>query len=310
MKVEAKKRTIKISKGDVTFTAIISVLLILFFIITLYPMIYVLSASFSDPIAVSSGRMILWPIEPSLDAYSYILRYKDIWMGYGNTLFYAVIGTACNLIVTLPCAYALSRKDMVGRGLIMMLFIITMYFSGGLIPSYLNMQSFGLLNTRPIMLISGLVAAYNLIIARTFFANSISWELHEAAFLDGCSDFRLFLRIVLPLSAPIIVVLMLYYGVSHWNNYFNAMIYLRDRSKYPLQVFLREILTLSQFSADAMKGDGGLSAAEMSEMARLSETADRIKYAIIVISTVPMLIVYPCVQKYFAKGVMIGSVKG
>ena len=191
----------------------------------------------------------------------------------------------------------------------MVLFLITMYFSGGMIPAYLNMRELGLLDSRWSLLLIGLISAYNMIVARTFFANTIPWELHEAAFLDGCGDFKAFLNIVLPLSAPIVVVLTLYYGVGHWNGYFNAMIYLKSRAKFPLQLFLREILTLSQFQTEAM-AEGGYSVAEMTEMVKQSDTANMIKYGVIVISTAPMLILYPFLQKFFTKGVMIGAVKG
>ena len=295
--------------NDRIFLVSVYVILLLYFLITLYPIVYVLSASISDPNAVGSGEMILWPIRPSLQAYEYILQYKEIWIGYANTIFYTVVGTVINLAVTLPCAYMLSRHDVIGRGIIMTLFMITMYISGGLIPSYLNLNELGMLNTRWALLLPGAVSTYNLIVAKTFFGNSIPWELHEAAFLDGADDWWIFQKIILPLSSPIIVVLMLYYGVGHWNAYFNAMIYIQDRELYPLQVFLREILTKGQFAAEAMQ-EGGLSVSEMKELARQTDTANMIKYAIIVVSTAPMLIIYPFLQKYFAKGVMIGSVKG
>lgn len=295
--------------NDRIFTLVLYAILLAFFLITLYPIVYVLSASFSDPTAVGSGEMILWPIRPSLKAYEYILQYKEIWTGYANTIFYTVVGTAINLAVTIPCAYMLSRRDVVGRGFIMVLFMITMYISGGLIPSYLNLNELGLLNTRWSLLLPGAVSTYNLIVARTFFSNSIPWELHEAAFLDGASDWELFTKVILPLSSPIIVVLVLYYGVGHWNAYFNALIYIQERDLYPLQVFLREILTKGQFAAAAMQ-EGGLSINEMNELARQAESANMIKYAVIVVSTVPMLVIYPFLQKYFAKGVMLGSVKG
>ncbi len=296
--------------SDRVFGVVNGLLLLLFFLITLYPIWFVLSASFSDPKAVSTGRMVLLPVSPGLDGYKYIFRYREIWIGYANTFFYTVAGTALNLAATLPAAYALSRRDLKGRGFFMMLFLFTMYFSGGLIPGYLNLRDFGLLNTRWVLLLSGLVSVYNLIVARTFFASTIPWEMHEAAFLDGCGDFRVFFRIVMPLSKPILVVLMLYYGIGHWNSYFNAMIYLRDRTLFPLQVFLREILTQSKFAEMALSSGEVYDAQAIVEMTRQAETADMIKYGVIVVATAPMLILYPWLQKYFAKGVMIGSVKG
>ena len=310
MTSKKKKSLLRYSLGDSVFLAIVYLLLLFSFLIILYPILYVISASFSDPNAVAGGEMILWPINPSLRAYEYILHYGDIWTGYANTIFYTVAGTLLNLLFTLPCAYMLSRRDVVGRGIIMTLFVITMYFGGGLIPTYLNLNELGMINTRWSLLLPGVVSAYNLIVARTFFVNTIPWELQEAAFLDGCSDFRMFTKIILPLSSPIIVVMTLYYGVGHWNAYFNAMIYIRDRELYPLQVFLREILTMGQFASDAMQNGGDLSPEEMLALSKQTETANMIKYAVIVVSTAPMLIVYPFLQKYFAKGVMIGSVKG
>ena len=305
----ANRQRIRQSRGDRVFGIVNGAVLALIFIITLYPMLYVLSASFSDPNAVASGKMVLLPVQPSLQAYAYILQYNDIWTGYANTIFYTVVGTVINLAVTLPCAYAFSRRDFKGRSVLMPLFIVTMYFQGGLIPSYLNMRSLGLVDTRMALLILGAVSVYNLIVARTFFANSIPWELHEAAFLDGCSDFKLFLSIVLPLSAPITVVMLLYYGIAHWNSYFNAYIYLRNRSLYPLQVFLREILTMGSFMSE-ISDLGAYSAEDIAYFTKQAETANMMKYAIIVVSTLPMLIIYPFLEKYFAKGVMIGSVKG
>lgn len=307
--MKQKKHRMKLSAGEKIFTIVNYTFLAAIFILTLYPLIYVVSASFSDPAAVAGGKMILWPIEPTLDGYKFVFKYKEIWTGYANTIFYTVVGTILNLVVTLPAAYALARKDMAGRGFIMTLFIITMYFSGGLIPNYLNMNEFGLVNTRTSMLMVGLVSTYNLIVARTFFANSIPWELQEAAYLDGASTFKLFMKVVLPLSSPIIVVLTLYYGIAHWNQYFNAMVYLRDRDLFPLQIILKEILTQSQLSAEALN-EGGFSPAEIAEMQRMSDTANRMKYCVIVLSAAPMLAIYPWLQKYFAKGVMVGSVKG
>lgn len=303
----AKLRNMR--RGDVVFVAVLYTVLALFFIIELYPMLYVVSASFSAPQAVTSGEMVLWPVRPSLDGYRYILQYGEIWSGYANTLFYTVEGTLLNLAVTLPAAYAVSRRDMKGAAGLMIFYMFTMYFGGGLIPGYLNIDGMGLYNTRAVLIIVGALSVYNLIVARTFFSSSIPWELHEAARIDGCNDFQIFFKIVLPLSAPIVVVLALYYGVGHWNEYFNAMIYLKDRAKFPLQLFLREILVQSKMVESAIT-EGGLSAEEMRALMRQVDAANQIKYCVIIASTLPMLAIYPWLQKFFAKGVMIGAVKG
>ncbi len=302
-----KKRKIRVSRGDVVFLTLNTLFLVIFFLITLYPLIYVLSASFSDPDAVSGGRMVLWPVGFTLQGYEYIFKYQEIWSGYANTLFYTVFGTLFALLITIPCAYALSRRDLKGRGAVMMYFMITMYISGGMIPGYLNVQSLGLVDTRLFMIITGGLSVYNMIVARTFFSNSIPWELHEAARIDGASDFTTFFRIVLPLSKPILVVLMLYFGVAQWNSYFTAMMYLTDRAKFPLQLILKEILISSQIGQSSIEG---LTAEEISQIFQQEKTANLLKYGVIVVSSVPMLIIYPFLQKFFAKGVMIGSVKG
>lgn len=302
-----KKRRIKLSPGEKVFSFCVYAFVTFMFLITLYPLVYVLSASFSDPFSVSSGRMLLWPIDPNLEGYAMVFKNSYIWIGYRNTIFYTVVGTIFQLCATLPCAYALSRRDLQGRGMIMTFFMIPMYFSGGLIPGFINMKDLGLMNTPWAMLIPGLVSTYNMIVARTFFANTIPWELTEASYLDGASNFQLFLKIIIPLSAPIIVVEALYYGVAHWNAYFNAMIYLESRNLMPLQVFLKEILTQAQISKDMLEG---LTPEEVLLMEQQAEAANRMKYCVIVVSTVPMMIVYPRLQKYFEKGVMIGSVKG
>ena len=192
----------------------------------------------------------------------------------------------------------------------MVIFMVTMYFGGGLIPTYLLLRALHLVNTRTYMLITGLVSTYNLIVARTFFSSTIPWELHEAAFIDGCSDFQVFRSIVLPLSKPIIIVLTLYYGVGHWNSYFNAMVFLNDKELYPLQVFLREILLQSQWAESAMASGNGFSMEEMEVMIKQASTSNMLKYVLIVVSSVPMLVIYPFLQRFFAKGVMIGAVKG
>lgn len=298
----------KINNG--IFNIVIYVLLLFLAVIMLYPLLFVLSASFSDPKAVAGGEMLLLPVRPSLEGYRYLLQYKEIWVGYLNTVFYMFLGTLLNLAATLPCAYAMSRKDLKGQKYLMVFFMITMYFSGGMIPGYLNIKSLGLLDTRSIILINGLVSTFNLIVARTYFLTAIPWEIQEAAVIDGCNDFQIFSKIVFPLSKAITVVMTLYYGVGRWNSYFTEMIYLKDRGKFPLQLFLREILTKSTFAKTAMADGMSFSAEQMMALIKQADTANMIKYGVIVISALPMLIIYPFLQKYFEQGVMIGSVKG
>lgn len=290
------------------FVFVNGAVLILLFVLLIYPILFVISASFSAPDMVNAGKVILLPKGFTLDGYRRILQYDEIWLGYANTFFYTFVGTLLNLVFTIPCAYALSRRDLPGRGAIMVVFMFTMYFSGGLIPGYLNIKQLGLLNTRLVLLISGLVSTYNVIVSRTFFASTIPWEMHEAARVDGASDARTFVSIILPLSKPILVVMALYYGVGRWNSYFDAMIYLRDRALYPLQLFLREILIQSQLSK-AMLANATDAETAMALVNQANE-ANLIKYCVIIVSTVPMLAIYPWLQKFFAKGVMIGSIKG
>ncbi len=301
---------IKLSRGDRVFEICNYFFLILLSFLFIYPLLYVISASVSNPRAVEAGQLVLLPIEPSWDGYAYIAQYKDVWSGYGNTIFYTVVGTFLNLAFTIPAAYTLSRRDCKGRNFLMAVFMFTVYFSGGTIPLYLNMRDFGLLNTRLAVLIVGLVSVHNVIIARTFFQSSIPYEIQEAARIDGCDDFGIFFRIVLPLSKAIIVVLMLYYAVGHWNSYFKEMLYLKDRSKFPLSLFLREILIESKMAETAVMSGEAFTPEEMLELMRRADAANRLKYCFIVVSTLPMLIIYPFLQKYFEKGVMIGSVKG
>ncbi len=299
---------IRMSPGDRVFVNINNALLIVIFALLLYPMVFVISASISDPQMVNAGEVFILPKGLNLDGYKKIYQYSDIWLGYLNTLFYTVFGTALNLAVTIPCAYALSRKEMKGRGVIMTFIMITMYFSGGLIPIYMNLKSFGLLNTRIVLLITGLTRAYYIIVSKTFFSSTIPTELYEAAYVDGCGDWKMFLAIILPLSRPILAVMALYYGVGHWNSYFDAMVYLRDRSLYPLQMFLREILIQSKLAASIFNMD--MSPEDIKALNKQADEANLIKYGVIIVATAPMLILYPWMQRFFEKGVMIGSVKG
>lgn len=303
-----KGRGIRASREDRIFGAVNAVLLALAFAVIVYPLAFVLSASFSSPKAVASGEMLLLPKGVTLQGYRQIFQHQEIWTGYANTLLYTVLGTALNLAVTIPCGYALSRRDMPLRGALMVYFMITMYFNSGIIPHYLNVRSMGLLNTRTILMVGGAVSVYNLIVCRSFFATSIPWALHEAARIDGASDARTFADIVLPLSKPIIVVIALYCAVAHWNSYFTAMVYIQDRRLFPLQLFLREILLKSQ-AATAMLSSTSDAEAAM-ELYAQQEAANQIKYGVIVVSTLPMMMIYPWLQRFFAKGVMIGSVKG
>ena len=294
--------------SDILFTFFNSLFLIIICLFALYPIVFVLSASISDPAMVGTGRMLLFPVGITWEGYKTLLSYKDIWVGYGNTIFYTVVGTSLNLLATLPCAYALSRRDFSPRNKIMVFFMFTMFFSGGMIPSYLNVLKLGLVNTRFYILIHGLINVNNLIVCRTFFANTIPWEMQEAAKLDGATDFSIFSRIILPLSRPIIVVMAMYYGVGRWNSYFTEMIYLKDRSKFPLQLILKEILADAQLSASALADVSEME--DVLAMLKQQDTANLLKYCVIVAATLPMMLIYPRLQKYFEKGVMIGSVKG
>jgi len=298
-----KKRVIsKRGMSDKTFDAIVMAIMIVFLIIVLYPIIYVVSSSFSSGVAVTSGRVLLWPVEFSLQGYKIVFSNKQIWTGYANTLLYTVGATIVGLISIILTAYPLSRKNFQWRNFYAWYFIIPMYIGGGIIPTYILMSDMGLVDTRLFMIISGAVGMSNVILVRTYFQSSIPGELLESAKMDGISDMGFLLKIILPLSKAVISVVTLYLIVGEWNSYFTGMIYLRDETKWPLQLILRQILATSTMNATQVQ--------DASLFAELSAQADVMKYALIVISTVPMIILYPFVQKFFEKGVMIGSVKG
>lgn len=278
-------------------------LLLLALLGVLYPLIYVFAASFSSPQAVMSGRVRLWPVEPSVEGYKAVFRHSLIMTGYANTIFYTVAGTAVNVVMTVMAAYPLSRPNLQGRNLIMFLFSFTMLFSGGLIPTYILVRNLGMLDSRLAMILPQAIGVWNLIIARTFFQQTIPNELHEAAVMDGCSDVRFLISVVLPLSKAIIAVLILFYGVFHWNAFFDAFIFLSDQKKFPLQLVLREILILNEIIGQMMDIDP-----ELAE--KLRGLANLLKYSLIVVASLPVWLVYPFVQKQFVKGVMIGSIKG
>lgn len=291
----------KIIHSDRTFDIIMNFLGTVIILIVLVPLIFVLAASFSDPDLVIKGKVLFWPKGFTTKAYTLVFENQDIWRGFRNTCFYTVAGTGISVILTILAAYPLSRKELAGRNLLMMLIIFTMYFSGGMIPTYLLVKDLGMYNRIWALLIPAALSTYNLIVAKTFFENSIPAELYESARLDGCGNLAMLVRIVLPLSKAILAVLVLYYAVGIWNAYFDALIYLRDASLHPLQIVLRNILLLGQTEQMGTNDVG---------MAEKIKMAEAVKYSAIVVSSIPMLLIYPFVQKYFVKGVMIGAVKG
>lgn len=289
------------SRSDRVFNGVNIVFTMICMALCLYPLFFIIIASFSDPSLVSLGKVILIPKGITFEGYEKIMQDSELWIGYRNTICYTTLGTLLNLGLTLTAGFALSRREMPFRRVIMSVFTITMFINGGLVPTFLLMRDLKLYNTFWIMILLNGISVYNLIICRTFFESTIPGELWDAAQVDGCTEFRFFFRIVLPLSGAVIAVLALYYAVGHWNSYFNAMIYLRDKELYSLQLVLRNILIANQYTDDMASLDVG---------ADTSMKLQTMKYAIIVVSTVPMLIVYPFVQKHFVKGVMIGAVKG
>lgn len=289
------------SRDDYIINFVAYFLCSLVLIATLYPLIYVVSASFSEPSEVINGNIWLLPKNVTLDGYEMILDYDPIWIGYRNTIFYTVFGTAFNLLLTLPCAYSLSRRDFRGRKGIMLLFTFTMFFSGGMIPLYLIIRNLGMIDTVWAVVLPGAISVHNLIIAKSFFSSSIPFELQESAFVDGCSNIRTLLTIIIPLSAPILAVLTMYYGVAHWNAYFNAMMYLSDSKKFPLQIALREILMTNSI-ADAT--DTTMNSVDQILL------YEGLKYAVVIVASLPVMCLYPFLQRYFVKGTMIGAVKG
>jgi len=268
----------------------------------LYPLIYVVSASISDPSAVMSGEVVLWPVGFNLTAYETIMNYKQIWVGFANSIYYTVFGTLVNVVMTILAGFALSRKNLVGRNFFMFLFAFTLLFNGGLVPTYLLVHDLGLIDTRMSLIIPQAISVFNLLITVTYFRTSLPEELMDAARLDGCDDIQYLMKVVLPLSAPIIAVLTLFYAVGNWNQYFSALIYISKPDLQPLQIILRSILIQNQVDLSTMM-DVQSYAARVSMIVLL-------KNALIVVASVPGLILYPFVQKYFVKGIMIGAIKG
>ncbi len=285
---------------DRVFMIGVYVLLTTFLLVVLLPLLYIVASSFSDPLAVSSGRVTFWPVDFTLEGYQRALGDDQILTGFANSLFYTGVGTLLSVTLTVAIAYPLSRKDLWGGGTITMAVVFTMLFAGGLIPTYLVVQSLGLLDTRLALILPQAVGVWQVIIAAVFFRSTIPDELYEAAQLDGASDLRFLWSVVLPLSKPLIAVIALMYAITQWNSYFDALLYLRDPSLYPLQLVLRNVLILNEAAP-------GMDAAAQIERQQL---ADLMKYSLIVISTVPVMLIYPFVARYFTKGIMIGAVKG
>ena len=299
------KRKIRSSREDKIFYIFNTIFLSGILLVVFYPLYFVAIASISSPDAVNASRVVFFPIQPTLDGYTKLLQESRLWIGYRNTILYTFFGTTFNLILTLLTAYPLSRDDLKGGPIFLGYFVFTMYFNGGLIATFLLVRGLGLYNTPYVLVVLGGLNVYNLIVTRTFFRNTIPKELLDAAFVDGCSNWKFFIRIVLPLSKAIIAVMIVYYGVFHWNQYFNALIYLSNTRLFPLQMVLRSILIQNE-----MVGRQVVDENTMREILEQERFAELIKYGVIIVSSLPVLVLYQFAQKYFVKGVMIGSIKG
>ena len=298
-----KTKPVKRCREDVIFDTVIFIILTLILFVVAYPLYWVIISSFSDPTAVSAGKVLLRPMGFTLKGYAEVFKNSQVMRGFFNSIVITFVGVCVNLAVTLPTAYALSRDNFSGKKPITVFYMITMFFGGGMIPTYLVVKNMQLLNTIWALVLPGCLSVYNMIVARTFFKSNISEELYEAGEIDGCTQSRFFFQIALPLSKAIIAIMVLYYGVGHWNSYFSALLYISDQDKYPLQLVLRNILITNQTALSQT----ATTAAALQEQQQL---IDVMKYSLIIISSVPVLIMYPLVQKHFVKGVMIGSVKG
>jgi ABC-type glycerol-3-phosphate transport system permease component len=287
--------------GDRIFLLVVKLMLTAMLLAVLAPMVFIVANSFSSAEAVSAGRVKFWPVEFSLHAYQVALTNAQVLQGYYNSLIYAVVGTLISVTLTVAIAYPLSRRTFFGRNVIMTLLIFTMLFSGGLIPTYMVVQNLGMLNTRWALLIPGAIGVWQVIIARTFFANSIPDELYEAAMLDGASEIRVLRSVVLPLSKPLLAVLALMYTIYQWNTYFDALVYLKDPDLFPLQIVLRNMLILNSTRPGAV---------DLAQQLEQMQLVSVLRYALIVVSSLPVLLIYPFIARHFTKGVMVGAVKG
>ena len=296
-----RKGPIRQSAGDRAFNIVNAVVMTLITVVIVYPLYYVLLASITDPVIVNSGKLLFYPESPYFEGYARAFDYAPLWTGYGNTLKYTVVGTAVALLCTIPAGYALSRMDLPGRRVIMFLFTFTMFFSGGIIPLYLVIKSLHMYDTIWAIVLPVAVSAYNLIVCRSFFDTGIPTEMLEAARIDGCTDFKFFFRIVIPLSSTIIAVMCLFYATALWNMFFNPLMFLSGKENMPLQVVLRDLVLMNKSTSMTNNAE---------EIAMRQKLVEQLKYCIVVLAAAPLLIVYPFLQKYFAKGVMVGAVKG
>lgn len=304
--MENTHRKVKRARGDVIYDTVIFIILTFLFLLVAYPLYFVIISSISDPIEVSAGKVTLAPVGFTLDGYKEVFKTKTVMRGFLNSLIITIMGTSINLLVTIPTSYALSRPDFTLKRPITLFYILTMFVSGGMMPTYIIVRSTGILNTWWSLILPGCLGVYNMIVGRTFFKTNIPIELMEAAKLDGCGNTKFFIYVVLPLSGAITAILCLYYGVGHWNSYFSALIYIQKRELWPLQLELRNILVMNTSVATKQV----MTEAELLEKKRLDALKEMMKYSLIIISSIPVLIIYPFVQKHFVKGVMIGSVKG
>lgn len=296
------RNRVRLSRQDKTYYSVVYTLVTLLTLIVLLPLTNVLACSFSAPESVASDKVLLWPVNFSVSGYERVFNTDEIWIGYANTLYYTIVGTFVNVFVTMICAYPLARRGLPYKSFFSFLFAFTMLFSGGLVPTYLLARNLHLLNTRWALIIPGAMGVYQMIVTRTFLVANIPQELLEMSQIDGCNDFRFFWSFVLPLSKAVIAVTAMQYAVGHWNSWFSAFLYLSDDKKYPLQMMLRRILVMNQIKASDYVDEETLVAME--------GMADLLKYSLIVVATVPILCAYPFIQKYFVKGIMIGSLKG
>jgi len=298
--------TLAKKKKFATFDIVNTTLVVFITLLFTYPLYWVIIASFSDPLQVSSGNTLFFIKDFTLEMYQQILDQSEIWVGYRNSIIYTILGTLYNLVLTIPAAYVLSKKYLPGRNFLSWYFFLTMYIGGGLIPSYLLIRDLGLLDNPLVLIIGAGVSAYNLIVTRSFYSSSIPEDIYEASYIDGASEWATFTKIAMPLSKPIIAVMALYYGVGRWNDYFTALIYITQQKYYPLQMVLRNILF--KFAKITIPDNASMDV--IMELVRKQELANGMKYGVMILASIPLLVAYPFVQKHFTKGVMIGSVKG